>query len=143
MTGIKKIGKYTLGNEISRGGMGIVYHGMDEDLKRPLAIKMLPKEFFSNREQKERFILEARIIAKLDHPNIMKVYSIEFAEDTVWIVMELLEGKLLSRMILFFEFAGKRPDNRDGCPAAFGFRYRGIVQRNIVETESVRLSGFR
>jgi serine/threonine-protein kinase len=99
MTVPKKIGKYTLGDEISRGGMGIVYHGMDEDLKRPLAVKMLPREFFANQEQKDRFLLEARIIAKLDHPNIMRVYSIEYAEETVWIVMELLHGKLLSSLI--------------------------------------------
>ncbi len=130
----RKIGKYTLGDEISRGGMGIVYHGMDEDLKRPLAIKMLPKEYFSSSENKDRFILEARIIAKLDHPNIMKVYSIEFAEDTVWIVMELLQGRLLSKAL---EEEGKL--SIDDCAKiisqiASALEYahnKGIVHRDI------------
>ncbi|MBN2145145.1 MAG: protein kinase, partial [Candidatus Aureabacteria bacterium] len=65
----KKIGKYKLEEEIGRGGMGIVYSGMDEDLNRKVAVKMLPKEFFSNEEQKKRFLQEARIVAKLGHPN--------------------------------------------------------------------------
>ena len=99
MDEIKKIGKYTLEQELSRGGMGIVFYGMDETLQRRHAIKMLPKEFFTNAEQKERFLLEARIIAKLDHPKIMNVYAYEEAENTVWIIMELLEGTLLSKMI--------------------------------------------
>lgn len=94
-----KVGKYVVLDEISRGGMGIVYKGKDESLDRTVAIKMLPKEFFVNTKHKERFQLEARIVAKLDHPNIMDVYAYEEAYETVWIVMEFLKGEILQTRI--------------------------------------------
>lgn len=133
-TNVKKIGKFTLLEEISRGGMGVVFRGIDEQLNRPLAIKMLPKEFFTNQEQKDRFLLEARIVAKLDHPNIMKVYSIEYAEDTVWIVMELLDGQLLSALIkdhasLTIEQTANIIDQL--CKALSYSHSKGIIHRDI------------
>ena len=131
---IKKIGKYTLEEELSRGGMGVVFFGRDDTLQRRHAIKMLPKEYFTDAEQKERFLLEARIIAKLDHPNIMKVYAYEEAENTVWIIMELLEGTLLSRMI---KERGRIPPEEaagliDQLASALAYAHsRGIVHRDI------------
>ena len=96
---VKKIGQYVLGSEISRGGMGIVYQGMDEDLKRAVAIKMLPKEFFKSDKDRDRFKLEAQIVARLDHHNIMRVFAYISADDTVWIAMELLKGRILTEHI--------------------------------------------
>ncbi len=134
MAEVKKIGKYTLEQELSRGGMGVVFFGMDEILQRRHAIKMLPREFFTDAEQKERFLLEARIIAKLDHPNIMKVYAYEEAENTVWIIMELLEGTLLSKMI---KEKGRIPPEEaskivEQLASALSYAHsRGIVHRDI------------
>jgi len=90
-----KVGKYKLLDELARGGMGVVFKAFDETLNRYHAAKMLPAEYFTNDAHRNRFELEARIVAKLDHPNIMKVYSIENTKDTVWIIMEYLEGILL------------------------------------------------
>ncbi len=92
----EKIGRYKIQAEIGKGAMGVVYRGLDEDLDRTVAIKMLPKSFIEEGDQSIRFKQEAKIVARLDHPNIMKVYSIEYAEDTIWIIMEYLHGNLLS-----------------------------------------------
>jgi serine/threonine protein kinase len=63
----KKIGEFRIDEEIARGGMGVVFRGEDTELKRNVAVKMLPPEYFESEKDKDRFILEAQIVAKLDH----------------------------------------------------------------------------
>ena len=93
---IENVGKYKIINEISRGGMGIVYLGMHPSLNRKVAIKMLPKELVSNKEFIQRFEREAKIVATLDHSNIVQVYDYEEAMGTYFIIMEFIDGKMLS-----------------------------------------------
>jgi len=64
--------RYRLDSEIGRGGMGIVYRATDLDLKRTVAVKILP-ERVSSADARERFIREARAAAALNHPNIVAV----------------------------------------------------------------------
>ncbi|EKD29009.1 MAG: serine/threonine protein kinase, partial [uncultured bacterium] len=65
----EKIGRYKIQAEIGKGAMGVVYRGLDEDLDRTVAIKMLPKSFIEEGDQSIRFKQEAKIVARLDHPN--------------------------------------------------------------------------
>jgi len=91
--------KYKLEKELGRGAMGVVYFGIDDSLDREVAVKMLSKDYFSDPEQISRFIQEAKIVAKLDHSNIMKIYAIEKAMDTTWIIMEYIKGASLAEVI--------------------------------------------
>jgi len=63
--------------EISRGGMGIVYRALDLKFDREVALKVLPQDLVSDPERKRRFIQEAKAAAKLEHPHIAIVYEID------------------------------------------------------------------
>ena len=97
--GVRKVGKYELVRKIGRGGMSVVYEGQHPELNRPVAVKMLSHALVHRRNFAERFRNEGRIIANLDHPNIVKVFDMEEAYATFFIVMEKLEGPDLSQII--------------------------------------------
>lgn len=89
------LGRYQLISELGRGGMGIVYRAFDPMLERDLAIKVLPPKKLS-KELIERFLREARAVAKLDSSNIVKIFDIGKQPDgdfeINYIVMEFVEG---------------------------------------------------
>jgi non-specific serine/threonine protein kinase len=95
----KTISHYQILEELGRGGMGVVYKAEDTKLKREVAIKFLPHHISSNEEEKKRFEVEAQAAASLNHPNITTIYSIEEADDEVFIVMEYINGKELKDII--------------------------------------------
>ena len=68
---------YKVLEEISRGGMGVVYKAIDLKLNREVALKVLPPELVSDAERKRRFVQEAQTAAALKHPNIGVVYEID------------------------------------------------------------------
>jgi hypothetical protein len=92
LTADRTIGKYRVTDIIGRGGFAIVYKGYHDDLKRPVAVKMLNHDLALNPEFLANFRKEARTIASLNCENIIKVYDIEERYRTVFIIMELLEG---------------------------------------------------
>ena len=99
-TNPEKIGRYQILERVGRGGMGVLYRGIDPVLDREVAIKVMLVDFSEDTEQmRPRFYREAQAAAKLQHSNIVTVF--EFAEDnnTPYIVMEFLRGEpLQSRM---------------------------------------------
>ncbi len=95
----KTVGKYKILEEIGRGGMGVVYKGLQVSLNRIVALKMLPPQFAISREFLERFQREARVLARLAHKNIVHIYDLEESGGAYYIVMEYIEGESLSRII--------------------------------------------
>jgi tetratricopeptide (TPR) repeat protein/serine/threonine protein kinase len=93
------IGRYRVIEELGRGGMGIVYSAEDPALDRPVAIKVLPPKKLSQQKAVKRFLREARVCARLDHPNIIKIHDIGEEEGIYHIVMELVEGRSLRELI--------------------------------------------
>ena len=87
--------RYTIVEELGRGGMGVVYKAEDTKLKRTVALKFLPPELTHIPEVKERFIREAQAAAALDHPNICTVYEFDEAEKTSFISIAYIEGQSL------------------------------------------------
>jgi tetratricopeptide (TPR) repeat protein/tRNA A-37 threonylcarbamoyl transferase component Bud32 len=93
------LGKYTIRQELGRGGMAAVFLAYQEDMDREVAIKVLPREFMYDQTFLERFKREARAIAKMTHPRILPVH--DFGEDKGWtyIVMAHMGGGSLADRI--------------------------------------------
>ena len=126
-------GKYRLMEVIGHGGMGVVYKAEDLKLKRPVAIKFLPRELSSNPEARERFLQEARAAAALSHPNICTIHEVDESGDKPFIVMEYVEGENLREKIK----KGPLPIEEAMCiaiQAAEGLEkahQKGIVHRDV------------
>lgn len=94
------IGKYTIIKELSRGGMSTIYLAMHPDLNRRIAIKVMHPDLSQDPEFVQRFEQEARIIAKLEHPNILQVYDFGKQGDTnYFMAMEYVEGDDLEQLV--------------------------------------------
>ena len=130
----KKIGKYILTEKIGDGGSSIIYRGIHSVLNLPVAIKMLKHELAMDPDFIQIFSNEAKIIAQLNHPQIIRVYDIEELYHTVFIVMEYLEGIPLRQVL----------DNTKKMPltktldivlqACYGLEYahkHGIIHQDI------------
>ena len=87
------IGQYRIEAPLGRGGMGVVYRGFHENLGRQVAIKALAPELTQQPEFKERFFVEAKTQARLQHPNIVGVYDLLEDGGEFFIVMELVTGE--------------------------------------------------
>jgi serine/threonine protein kinase len=79
--------------------MGAVYRAREIALERPVAIKVLPPEFASNRRAVERFMREARLAANLRHPNIVSIHAVGERQGIHYFTMDLIEGETLQRLI--------------------------------------------
>jgi serine/threonine protein kinase len=95
----RTLSHYRILEEISRGGMGIVYRALDLNLDRAVALKILPFDLVADPERKRRFILEAKAAARLEHPHISVVYEIDEAEGVTFIAMELIHGHKLKDVL--------------------------------------------
>ena len=95
----KSVGSYRILNEIGRGGMGIVYRGLNILTDHHVAIKMLPHEFAGRSGRAARFKQEARIISRLHHRDIVKVYDLVEAYGTYFIIMEYVKGRSIMEVI--------------------------------------------
>lgn len=90
---------YRITQELGHGGMGKVYKAIHLALERTVAIKAIHPRLLRSRNMVERFYHEARIQAKLNHPNIVTVYDFFEYEDNYFIVMEFVEGESISKII--------------------------------------------
>jgi hypothetical protein len=89
-------GRYQLEKELGRGAMGVVYRAFDTVLEREVALKELAQHFSQQSELARRFRQEARLLARLSHPNIVQVYDLVEDRGRLWIAMELVTGGTLS-----------------------------------------------
>jgi len=87
-----RIGPYELGELIGRGGMGVVFRARHALLDRPVALKMILGGAYASTLAVERFLREGAAIARLDHPNIVRVYDLEEVRGLPYLAMELIEG---------------------------------------------------
>jgi len=95
-----KLGEYQVQSLLGVGGMGEVYRAHDPQLRRDVAIKVLPRFVSSDPERLRRFEQEARAAAALNHPNILAVFQMGTYEGAPYLVSELLEGcTLLTQMV--------------------------------------------
>ena len=136
-----KILHYKILEKLGEGGMGVVYKAEDTKLNREVAIKFLPRHIASQKEEKEKFKVEARAAAALNHPSIATIYSIEEDKDEVFIVMEYINGvelkdKIAGGQINMNEALEITRKIADGLNAAHseGIVHRDIKSSNIMVT---------
>ena len=94
-----RLGPYEIAAQIGEGGMGEVYQATDTNLKRAVAIKVLPESLALDAERLARFQREAEVLAALNHPNIAQIHGLEKSDGTIALVMELVEGPTLADRI--------------------------------------------
>ena len=92
-------GNILLERELGRGGMGGVYMGRDKMLDRPVAVKVMLREYGADAEFVEKFKREAQAAAKLIHPNIAQIYTYGISDGMPYIAMELVAGGSLDQLM--------------------------------------------
>lgn len=125
---------YELQDEIGRGGAGIVYRARDSRLKREVAIKLLPPDLAFRSDVRERFMREAETSARLNHPNIVQIYSVDEKDGLAYFVMALIDGPNLGdrvRMMGALPFADARRLLREVADALSYAHNHGVVHRDI------------
>lgn len=127
-------GRYRLKRVAGRGGMGIVWEGMDVSLRRQVALKEMAPELAGDPALRELYIKEARTIATLHHPNIVEIFEILDLKPQLYLVFEWVSGKTLAHVL-----AEKRTVPLDAARAvlapvceALAFAHEhGVVHRDL------------
>jgi serine/threonine-protein kinase len=130
----ERLGHFRIGDQIGRGGMGVVYRAVDEKLGREVAIKLLPQGFEADTERRRRFLSEARAAAAVAHPNLITVFEVDEAEGRVFIAMELVTGSSLRQRLAEQGRLSEPEVVRIGREVASGVaaaHQRGIVHRDL------------
>jgi tetratricopeptide (TPR) repeat protein len=140
----QKVGAYLLLAELGRGGMGVVWEAWDERLERRVAIKRLKPGTVDPRRA-ERLRREARIVAQLDHPAIVRILDLVERDDGDWIVMEHVAGtSVASRLghgpLALGETLAIARDVAAGLAEAHGkgFLHRDLKAENVLVTQGGR-----
>jgi serine/threonine protein kinase/Tol biopolymer transport system component len=136
------LGSYEIIAPLGKGGMGEVYRARDAKLLRDVAIKVLPREFQSDRARLVRFEREAQLLASLNHPQIGAIYGLEGAEGIRFLVLELVEGLTLAERI------GRRallPDEVLAIGAQIMEALKYAHERNVIHRDlkpaNIKLTG--
>ncbi len=137
MTESLKIGKYEVVGTLGKGGMGVVYRGLDPVIQRHVALKLLRKADVSSSDLPttlDRFKREAQAAGSLQHPNIVAIYEYGEDDENAFIAMECVSGRSLREHII----GGWRPELRDFPEVLVqlfeGLDYshsRGVIHRDI------------
>ena len=90
---------YRIETQLGKGGMGVVYRARDTRLDRLVALKTLPPSLLADPERKSRLLLEARSAAAISHPAIAQVYEIDEVDGNLFIAMEYVDGRTVSRLV--------------------------------------------
>jgi WD40 repeat protein len=126
--------RYRVVRLLGAGGMGAVYEAVHRVMQRPVALKVINRAYTANAAARERFRREVRTAARLSHPHIVATYDAEDVGDTLFLVMEYVEGTDLGRLV---QERGPLPVDR-ACEyvrqAALGLQYafeQGMVHRDL------------
>ncbi|MFJ4562535.1 protein kinase [Streptomyces caelestis] len=130
-------GRYRLVESIGQGGMGRVWRAADEILDRQVAVKEMRIDGLDaedSRTRRERTLREARATARIDHPNVVRVYDVVDEGERLWIVMELVAGRSLERILAEEGPLGPCDTARLGLGLVAALRQvhaRGVLHRDI------------
>jgi len=109
----KSIGDFEILRELGRGGMGVVYLAKQKSLDRLVALKILPPKISASPSTKQRFIQEARAVAKLKHPNIVTIHTTGEADEALYIAMDYVKGITLADLLAELGAISRSPTGYD------------------------------
>jgi serine/threonine protein kinase len=92
-------GKYRVRTLLGEGGMGAVYEAVNESTGKRVALKWLHPHLVDNPRHRERFMREAKVLARVRHPNVVDLYDVGLERDTFFLVLEFLEGESLGALL--------------------------------------------
>ena len=135
----KTLGHYKIVASLGKGGMGEVYRARDTRLDRDVALKILPAESGADPERGKRFQREAKLIASLNHPNIVTIHAVEEIDGVHFLAMEVIEGKTLADIVpdgglplaRIFEIAIPLTDALS-CAHGKGITHRDLKPLNVM-----------
>ena len=138
------LGNFRITDELGKGGMGVVYKAYDRALDRVVAVKVLLPHLAEDEEFIKRFIREARIAAKLEHPNIVQIHAANKSGTLWYIAMQYIKGKTLAdylKVKCFFPIRDALVITRSiatalACAHRIGIIHRDIKPSNIMIDES-------
>jgi serine/threonine protein kinase len=135
---VDRIGRYKIVRELGRGAMGVVYHAIDPNIGRPVAIKTIQFSAVRKPEEqerlRERLFREARSAGMLSHPGIVTIYDVEQQGDLAYIAMEYVDGPTLDQLLSEPEALGQEQMFSVLGQTAVALDYahlKGIVHRDI------------
>ncbi len=96
----QEFGNFLIKAEIGRGGMGTIYYAIDTMLNREVALKLIHPQYTGQAELMERFKIEAMTQARMNHPNIVMIFSFSRIEENYVIAMEYVDGRSLKELLL-------------------------------------------
>ncbi len=120
--------------QIGDGGFSVVYKAEDTQLDRLVAVKQLNPGAFTEYSTEERFIREAKLAASLNHPNIVSIYAFKRRQDSLFLVMEYLDGGSVRDLVLQYGFLPQAMLLKLAthvCHALDVLHQRGIIHRDI------------
>ncbi len=135
--------QYAVVKEIGLGGMGVVYEATDRSLERRVAVKKMRDEIRLDPEERRRFVAEARMVARLHHPNIVDIYAIIEDGGDVYLVFEFVEGLTLADALKSGGPMGLPVAARvlrDMAAAVAHAHERGVIHRDL-KPSNVMLTG--
>jgi len=148
---LRRIGRYEVVRLIGAGAMGAVYEARDRELDRTIALKLLQGEGAPSARAIARFRREAKLAARLDHPNIVRVYGAGFEDGHHFIAMDLVDGRSLAELVALGEVSPKRAIHlaHKTALAVQHAHDRGVLHRDLKpanvlvdETDEPRVTDF-
>ncbi|MEV4461928.1 protein kinase, partial [Microbispora sp. NPDC049633] len=140
----RRLGDYTIEAVVGRGGMATVYRARDQRLGRAVALKVLAPQLAHDDRFRDRFVRESRMVASIDHPNIIPVYEAGERDELLFIAMRYVEGSDMRKLV---QSEGPLPVGRANplfaqiasaldSAHAHGLVHRDVKPANILVTQS-------
>jgi len=134
----KQLGEYRLESLLAQGGMARVYRAVDVRLKRYVVVKVIDPPFHNDPDYVMRFEREAQAIARLDHPNIVRLYRFDEQDDWLYMAMQHVDGADLGNVLAGYRADGEfmEPDDAsrivgEVCSALDYAHQKGIIHRDV------------